>query len=47
MSLLIEHSPSTGQRLHRADEIQGIRVQTKGKLSPTIPGHLGHDLAHA
>jgi Domain of unknown function DUF29 len=40
--LLIEHSPATDQRLHRADEIDAFRDQMKRKLSPTI--HLKRDL---
>ena len=42
--LLIEHSPAAGERLHRADEIDGFRDQMKRKLSPTIRRHLKRNL---
>jgi hypothetical protein len=42
--LLIEHSPATDQRLHRADEIDSFRDQMKRKLSRTIRRHLKRDL---
>src|SRR5262245_36622504 len=34
--LLMEHSPATDQRLHWADEIDGIRDQMERRLSPAI-----------
>jgi Domain of unknown function DUF29 len=45
--LLIEHSPATDQRLHRADEIDAFRDQIERKLSPTIRRHLKRELDRA
>jgi hypothetical protein len=42
--LLIEHSPATEQRAHRADEIDELRAQIKDKLSASIRRHLKRDL---
>jgi hypothetical protein len=45
--LLIEHSPATDQRLHWADEIDGLRDQIERKLSPAIRRRLKREFKEA